>query len=94
MIFPRVYNWFSRWWNHYTTERDLRRGKIMHGRQPVGSVDKDEIITVGHNASVEIRQRVRVTAKVFRADTGKYEDLGEIASSDKGTAHIIQHPRS
>jgi hypothetical protein len=90
----RIRQWLSRWWNHYTTERDLRRGVILRGRQPVGSVDKDEIMTVGHNAGVEIRQRVRVTAKVFRADTGRYEDLGEVASSDKGTAHIIQRPRS
>jgi len=53
------------------------------------TVGKDGGLSVrASEHNVQVRAKVSVRAKVFRAATGTYEDLGEIASTEKGNVRI------
>lgn len=84
------WNHVREWWRSVILRAHIRSGKKHFGRElSIDTLDKDGALTTSISPGVQIRQRISIRAKVFRAKTNTVEDLGVIASTEMGNARII-----
>ena len=91
--------WFERLRTHYNSRKIgylVKHNKLHYGRQEVvvRNISDDPFVNDrAVNAELTPKLKATVSAKVFRAATGKWEDYGIVASTEQGNLQIHKDPR-